>query len=1191
MGMIVAAIEAVKQIVNTDDRVISSFVFRNVRFMAPIQVPDAPQTPTEIVLEATPLRKTVDKELTSFGISIFAYYNERWSDCFQATVQAHYEPNVATPVDGGKEDRLDHDLIRDEFNRVAASCVKPIDKRAFYDFCEEHGLEYGSEFQLLQNIAWDGHNNAIAEINIRPRENHERIDSPVHPAVMDAGSQLIIATISRGLSDHISTIVPQKMDQMWISAKIWQEITSTVRIASVRASAVDLDDNPTTVTTSTKVLASDGTVLCAVNRFTSSEISRYSPQQGARNDDALLYNTTWKPQLTRLSSRMLSEYCSNAVKPDDKTSVTLDAPMIESALRNAARKALQIVTDEELDVAPAHMRRYARALRYHYVSSPRAEGDDLSEAALDHLLSQCEQNPATRAFSKVAHALPDILRGRTDPLDLLYAMKDAENLYNDLADQQMRDGQFAAFLDLLSHEKPNLKILELGAGTGSMSRQIISVLQRLEQETGQTRFASYTYTDISPGFFEAAKSSLGLESRLHFQTLDVEYDPGQQSFELESYDFIVVGLMLHATSDPLAALARLRHLLQPGGYIAFQEVVVPRSARANVTFGCLQGWWLDTTGSREYTPLLDETEWGELLTKAGFTGPEMILRDHQTHDSHLCSMFVSRVPLSTGCEAETNGLKTPNLNRIVIIVDKCSPPQHEMALYIAERYSNTQRVLLPEAASETYDISSNDVVVCLLELGAPLLSDISTRDFQAVQNVARTVQNLLWVSSLPVTEDGLINPFASLATGLLRTIRSEEDEKPIVTLNIEGGTPQVTADAVFQLLDTWFTNKDASREVEYIVRDGKIMIGRLVQEVELDTKRHLSVTPKLRVEPWESGPPLALQIGEPGLLNTLRFVEDQQYANDLESNHVEVKTTVCPLSFRDIFVALGRMGRDLGVECAGIVTRVGESCPYDLKPGDRVVMLSIGCMRTYVRSVADLVVKIPDSLDSQEAIASINPGITAYHSLTNIAQLKRGEKILIHSGAGSTGQMAIGLAQRIGAEVYTTVGNNSKKQLLMDRFGLPEDHIFFSRDTSFAKGVMRITRGYGVDVVLNSLSGESLRASATCLAPYGRFIEIGKADIMADSRLPMGSFSKNNMFATVDMIHIARTDQKLFRQLMTTVLDLLTRGAVGGPLPLHAYPFSEVEKAFRYMQSGTNTGRILLLGNEGDMVPVSGPWK
>lgn len=276
----------------------------------------------------------------------------------------------------------------------------------------------------------------------------------------------------------------------------------------------------------------------------------------------------------------------------------------------------------------------------------------------------------------------------------------------------------------------------------------------------------------------------------------------------------------------------------------------------------------------------------------------------------------------------------------------------------------------------------------------------------------------------------------------------------------------------------------------------------------------------------------------------------------------------------------------MGFECAGTVTRVGPACT-SVQPGDRVVMGTFESMRSYPRAAVDAVLKVPDGLSVHEAVAAINPGMTAYHALLTVARLQRSERLLIHSAAGATGQFAISIAKMLGAEVFATIGRDENKQLLMDRFDIPGDHIFYSRNTSFAQGVKRVTGGYGVDVVLNSLSGDSLRASWECIAPYGRFVGIGKVDIGANSLLPMADFANNASFAAVDMVHIQQTNKQLGRQLMEKVLDLAASSDfLGSPWPLNLYPVSQVEKAFRYMQSGKHSGRINICVQDGDLVSV-----
>lgn len=131
---------------------------------------------------------------------------------------------------------------------------------------------------------------------------------------------------------------------------------------------------------------------------------------------------------------------------------------------------------------------------------------------------------------------------------------------------------------------------------------------------------------------------------------------------------------------------------------------------------------------------------------------------------------------------------------------------------------------------------------------------------------------------------------------------------------------------------------------------------------------------------------------------------------------------------------------------------------------------------------------------------------------------------------------------------------------------------------------MRLTRGYGVDVVLNSLSGDSLRASWECVAPYGRFIEIGKADITANSSLPMSSFARNVSFSAVDMHYMMHSSPESAAGLLAKLLELLSSGAMQHPRPLHTYSTADVEQAFRFLQSGKNTGRIIIHVDGADLV-------
>ncbi|PQE06756.1 polyketide synthase protein [Rutstroemia sp. NJR-2017a BBW] len=1188
-GMVVMAIEAAKQEAAANNRPISGLLLKKTQFLAPIVVGESAQTATETVLHLRSIQSAHEKEQTWYEIGIFTYRDERWTQCFSTDIQVQYKETVKVQVDGGLENQLWEKCFSQRSQEAFETCIEKVDNSAFYSFCEEHGIHYGKTFQLLKDIKWDGDQKATALIDLLAfQKEHRVVESPGHPAVLDASIHLLLVQISKGLSEHSATVVPQRMGSLWISADAWTGSTSSLHLNSKLQAENDI---PGSHKGSVWAVGDDGSPLCSVDDVILTEVSESSQPTDDSDGKVLLYSIGWKPQLSSLSGKQLQQVCDKAAIVYDETPDDERILKVELAMRLSARNAVREITNSDLERAPSYMQRYLESLKYLYSTLPNGEAKDISDTELGLLLDECEKIPDFEVFSKIGSMLPSILRGSKDPLELMFATKSAEKLYTHLANQQMRDGRFATFLDLASHEKPAIQILEIGAGTGSMARHILGSLDRFEKDTGQYRFASYTYTDISSTFFEAAQKEFGdFHGRLLYKTLDLERDPIKQGFELGSYDLVIAGLVLHATSDLKATLGRVKQLLKPGGHIALQEVVATGSARANVTFGSLPGWWLSTEEWREYTPLLTTDRWGELLLETGFSGAEMVLRDYRSDISHLCSMIVSKsVDTQDSKEIgapELNVAPEHGQNRIQLFIDGNSESQRTLAAEIRRQNSTTQIVELEHLISGAWWPSSQDVIVSLVEFEMTRLSCLSEQEFKSMKEFIQGLEAILWVSSLPAVDGEMANPFPAIATGFLRSIRSEKPEKHIVNLITEPGPPEATAKHVLRILDTCFGENPASTEIEFAVQNNHLTVGRLMKAIKLDEERSSRIIPQLSTTPWKASPPVKLEVRVPGMLDTLRFVEDTAYNDVLGSNEVEIEAMAWPVNFRDVFVALGRLGMTgLGVECAGVVTRTGNDCHYDMKCGDRVVMISIGCMKSHPRALSDIVVKIPDSLSFTDAVAAANPGITAYHSLINVARLQAGEKILIHSGAGSTGQMAIAIAQWLGAEVFATVGFDEKKELLKERFGIPDDHIFYSRNTSFAKGVMRVTKGYGVDVVLNSLSGEGLRASWECIAPYGRFVEIGKADIGVNSSLPMANFARNTSFSAVDLVHLSITNLKLFRGLIEKVVSLISRGDIGGPAPLHFYPASSVEKAFRYMQSGKNTGRIIITRKEEDLVP------
>ena len=566
-----------------------------------------------------------------------------------------------------------------------------------------------------------------------------------------------------------------------------------------------------------------------------------------------------------------------------------------------------------------------------------------------------------------------------------------------------------------------------------------------------------------------------------------------------------------------------------------------------------------------------------------FSGTDIVFPDYENHECHEWSIIVSTAQRPSPAPITSSPC--------LLLADKGSYVQQYLAEALQEQvkllgFSTCEILSLEEAAlsSSTY----NATYICLYELERPLLRTLEASAFAALRSVLESSAKTLWVTNggglTPVTADfGIIN-------GLARVLKTESSRSQIVSLalDIMKSGPQEQLQSINKILQHLVTTSShGTFETEYVEQDGVLEVGRAVEARDLDLQVFKSCSEKqLQVIPLGEAPASKLSIRAPGLLDTLQFIEDNHHTRPLGPKEVELEVRAVGLNFRDILVSLGRLDSNaFGWECAGVVTRVGRDC--SLTPGTRVSACYGDTFRKYARCPEECVLSIPDKLPFVDAASVPTTFTTVYHGLHEVARIQRGESILIHAGAGGTGQAAIQIATLAGAVVYVTVGSEEKKQLLMDLYDVPEKHILYSRDTSFAQGIKRLTRGKGVDIVLNSLSGESLMASWNCIAPWGRFIEIGKRDIQSRNKLPMLPFEHNVTFSAVDIAAMSLQKPALLRKSFSAVMDLIVNGKIGTAKPIRTYGISEIEKAFRLMQSGKHSGKIVIEFNREEEIPVS----
>jgi polyketide synthase 5 len=215
---------------------------------------------------------------------------------------------------------------------------------------------------------------------------------------------------------------------------------------------------------------------------------------------------------------------------------------------------------------------------------------------------------------------------------------------------------------------------------------------------------------------------------------------------------------------------------------------------------------------------------------------------------------------------------------------------------------------------------------------------------------------------------------------------------------------------------------------------------------------------------------------------------------------------------------------------------------------------------------------LPDGLRDDQAAAVSTAAATAWYGLQDLARIKPGDKVLIHSATGGVGQAAIAIARLARAEIYATAGTRERREMLR-RMGI--NNVYDSRSVDFAEQILEDTDGYGVDIVLNSLTGAAQRAGVDLLAFGGRFIEIGKKDIYGDTRMGLFPFRRNLSFYGVDLALMCTTHPEQIRELLNTVYRLTAEGVLPQPETTH-YPLAEAATAIRVMGAAEHTGKLIL---------------
>ncbi|KAJ0418705.1 hypothetical protein BJY00DRAFT_314616 [Aspergillus carlsbadensis] len=683
---------------------------------------------------------------------------------------------------------------------------------------------------------------------------------------------------------------------------------------------------------------------------------------------------------------------------------------------------------------------------------------------------------------------------------------------------------------------PGLSILELGGNAPPTLSDVTAA--------NVASLFEYTVANSNPEWLKVAEEQLASTNlQAKFTSVDLEKPAESQGLAEGSFDIVLGSVTAGSGQDVQTLVKQLSKLAKTGATICLTEDV-PEDSESEVT-------------------LRTKEQWDDLLQSHG-------LQVKFTSFASKSSLTVANVPNPQDEAAAGDEI-------IILEAANPTPTSHALAAEISERL---QAVSIASSRTTLADPLANlkgKRCISLLELESSILEDLSQGDFESIKEIILSTSSLLWFV-------GFKGPAASLITGLARSIRNEIAGLELCTLL----APVSSFDSQSGLVSAVVKAATSSvRDKELRVENGILQVSRLLEEEALSNAiAGLQRGEKVLTPLSQTVRPQKLVIQNPGLLDSLCFELDESLEMEIADNEVEIEVRASGVNFRDVMTAMGQIPDEtVGLEASGVVSRVGASVTR-FQVGDRVCCLAHAAHKPLIRVPVVQCKQIPEGMSFEDAATLPMVHYTAYHALVNLARVRKGQSILIHAAAGGVGQAAIQVAKHYGMEIFATVGSESKRELIKEVYGIPDDHIFNSRDVSFVKGLLRMTKGRGVDCVLNSLSGEMLRQTWYCLAPFGVFVEIGMKDILSNSGLDMLPFKKHATFCFFNLENIATINPQLIDEIGEGVFDLLRQGALKPVYPVTVYPVSQMESAFRLMQAGRHQGKLVLSYGPEDVVPM-----
>jgi NADPH:quinone reductase-like Zn-dependent oxidoreductase/malonyl CoA-acyl carrier protein transacylase/NAD(P)-dependent dehydrogenase (short-subunit alcohol dehydrogenase family)/SAM-dependent methyltransferase len=1180
-GYVAMAIEAVRLLTDPSEKTILKYKLRDIDIANALTIPD---TTTGVEIELS-LRPCTDKELDYKGWYEFELCSVSASD--DSWVQ-HCKGFVTTEtVSSSKPAATTYEMeapsSKDFF--PPDSKVVNVDPESIFVGLRQMSLFHGPVFQNLITSQVAG-NKSITNLAISPAASECDETYVLHPTTLDSFIQAAYVSIPQATQSN-AMVVPRSIRNLVVPRDINRNAGENL---SIFVNLLKADKRGAKLSAvATNEAAQKSTSFLQIEDLYCQAVAQESDDSAGSKVAAMCSETRWEldvlPNIPVNIKESLNIELEDSAANFEKILDRVSFNFIYDAV-----KKLEGATDSE--TWESHSKLFydwMKTIAELWELSPGSKNWSKAKKGLKQKLADDLEadNAAGKLIVRIGRSLPAIVRGDVKPLDLMKEDNLLDLYYEELPRLKNRSyEQLKKIVELYAIKNPGANVLEIGGRTGAVSKVVLEGFAVKTEGSSGTLIGHYDFTDVSSEPFEKARSNLaGWTGLVEFRELNISSDPLEQSFAGGKYDLIIASATLCNTPDLKKTLEHVRKIVKPGGTLIMVEATSDR-LDSQLLFGTLPGWWLSEESTRKSSPSASAEMWNDVLKATGFTGI-----DFQVGDCEETQYQSTSILLTTAVETET-----PSYPSSVSIV--CSDKSAPSEAWLKELKETIEAQIGTSVVVEQFsrlEANPDTTYLFLPDMTEPFLHNMNKEDFEKLRKMLLNGQGTLWLSC-----GGLIDakePLYAQAQGLLRTVKQEDANKRYVLLDFEPTTSGPWSSDkiphIGSVLVQSFNSKleDRNIEWEYAVKDSMLHVPRVYPNPTEDKlTNETTVIPDPEMQPfWQEGRPLVWETSKAGELSNLYFTDNLELAEtDVPSGVVEIQTQAMGLNFRDVMVALGQIDESLvGHDCAGIVKRLGPNTESSgLRVGDRVCGVMRGRFASVTRALATSVIKIPDNMSWEDAASLPFIFLTSYIAFVDIARLEKGERVLIHAGTGGVGQSAIMLAQHIGAEVFVTCSTETKRDMLIEQYNLDSDHILSSRDTSFAAAIMARTRGAGVDVVINSLSGPLLKATWECMARFGRFVEIGKMDLEAARRLDLTPFSRSALMAGFDLLQYSEYNGRFVQKGLQELMRLWHEKAIRPVYPLTTYPISDMETALRRMQRGTHVGKQVLVPGKEDQVKV-----